>query len=51
MKNVNIKQTIMVILMQMQLWKRSLLPLHHGMKDSMFDRLHNTIEDFLKDKN
>ena len=28
-----------------------LLPLHHGMKDSMFDRLHNTIEDFLKDKN
>ena len=28
-----------------------LLPLHHGMKDSMFDRLHKTIEDFLKDKN
>ena len=28
-----------------------LLPLHHGMKDSMFERLHQTIEDFLKDKN
>ncbi|MDC6473185.1 DegT/DnrJ/EryC1/StrS family aminotransferase [Flavobacteriaceae bacterium] len=26
-----------------------LLPLHHGMKDSMFDRLHETIEEFIKD--
>ncbi len=25
-----------------------LLPLHHGMKDTMFDRLHSTIEEFLK---
>ena len=24
-----------------------LLPIHHGMTDSMFDRLHSTIEDFL----
>lgn len=28
-----------------------LLPLHHGMKENMFERLHLTIEDFLKDKN
>ena len=28
-----------------------LLPLHHGMKDSMFERLHETIEEFIKDKN
>ena len=26
-----------------------LLPLHHGMKDSMFERLHETIEEFIKD--
>ena len=25
-----------------------LLPLHHGMKDTMFDRLHSTVEEFLK---
>ena len=25
-----------------------LLPLHDGMKDTMFDRLHSTIEEFLK---
>ena len=24
-----------------------LLPLHHGMTDSMFDRLHQTIQEFL----
>ena len=27
-----------------------LLPLHHGMKDSMFERLHKTIEEFLQKK-
>ena len=26
-----------------------LLPLHHGMSDSMFERLHETIEEFIKD--
>jgi CDP-6-deoxy-D-xylo-4-hexulose-3-dehydrase len=26
-----------------------LLPVHHGMTNKMFTRLHNTIEDFLKD--
>jgi CDP-6-deoxy-D-xylo-4-hexulose-3-dehydrase len=24
-----------------------LLPLHHGMKDSMFERLHESIEEFV----
>ena len=28
-----------------------LLPVHHGMKDSMFERLHKTIKEFLKHKN
>ncbi len=27
-----------------------LLPLHHGMTDEMFSRLHTTIEDFMKEK-
>ena len=27
-----------------------LLPLHHGMSDSMFNRLHQTIDQFIKDK-
>ncbi len=27
-----------------------LLPLHHGMTDEMFSRLHTTIEDFIKEK-
>ena len=26
-----------------------LLPLHHGMTDAMFDRLHSTIENFILD--
>ena len=25
-----------------------LLPLHHGLTDEMFERLHKTIEDFLE---
>ena len=25
-----------------------LLPLHHGLTDSMFDRLHKTIDEFLE---
>ena len=25
-----------------------LLPVHHGLTDSMFERLHETIEDFIK---
>ena len=24
-----------------------LLPVHHGMTDEMFDRLHNTIDEFI----
>jgi len=28
-----------------------LLPLHHGMSESMFNRLHNVIEEFIKEKN
>jgi len=28
-----------------------LLPVHHGMKDSMFERLHKTIKEFIKLKN
>jgi CDP-6-deoxy-D-xylo-4-hexulose-3-dehydrase len=27
-----------------------LLPIHHGMKNSMFERLHETIEEFLKNR-
>jgi CDP-6-deoxy-D-xylo-4-hexulose-3-dehydrase len=27
-----------------------LLPLHHGMSDTMFNRLHQTIDEFIKDK-
>ncbi len=27
-----------------------LLPLHHGMTDEMFDRLHDTIDNFIKEK-
>ncbi len=27
-----------------------LLPIHHGMKDNMFERLHETIEEFLKNR-
>jgi len=30
--------------------KGVLLPLHHGMTDSMFDRLHSTITDFIRIK-
>ncbi len=28
-----------------------LLPVHHGMKQEMFDRLHKAIDDFIKNKN
>ena len=28
-----------------------LLPLHHGMTDQMFDRLHNTIKEFIETQN
>ena len=28
-----------------------LLPLHHGMTSSMFERLHSTIYDFLNERN
>ena len=27
-----------------------LLPLHHGMSDAMFKRLHKTIDQFIQDK-
>ena len=27
-----------------------LLPIHHGMKDNMFERLHETIEEFIKNR-
>ena len=25
-----------------------LLPLHHGLKDSMFERLHKTVDEFIE---
>ena len=28
--------------------ERGVLPLHHGMTDQMFERLHKTIEEFIQ---